>query len=459
MNRTLPLFLALVGLSVSGHALADAPCTTYAGLADVDRDGYCGLVGTATPATSGWTGKVDCRDDIATINPGGREIVGDGIDQDCNGSDAVFPVPEATATRYLANSGTIGPLAFIVEYGACDTAAECEVDDVAGTMQIKPSNLETHRFMDIYVNGTKVLRNHGQPADGREVVTVEEASHFRGGSSGSGGVGKSYVDASAGVLRQETAKEKEERLAADAEHDRRIGELQTTSDALVDAVNDHTGQIVDLESALAAETTAREAAYAAVLEDIVDLQAADVLLTDGVNLLQSHGPLFEGYAMGNLMAGESVGDNGEIARNAAFGGGGAGVNVGVDGDGFRANAFVETAFGSDGADGVSSNWAAGGEYLWQVSDVGAHLGINVGYAQRSSLVNALETQVLGRMPMVGGTLAAPIGQGERGQHGLFLIRADVGPEFIGMASDNVTDAVRFGGRVTMGFGFGVGALQ
>lgn len=47
----------------------------------------------------------DCNDNAASINPGGVEICGDGIDQDCNGSDlACAP----TAARVRWGSGAVG---------------------------------------------------------------------------------------------------------------------------------------------------------------------------------------------------------------------------------------------------------------------------------------------------------------------------------------------------------------
>jgi len=45
----------------------------------------------------------DCKDDTAAINPGAKEICGDGIDQDCSGAD-LTPCP-ATATWYKDADG------------------------------------------------------------------------------------------------------------------------------------------------------------------------------------------------------------------------------------------------------------------------------------------------------------------------------------------------------------------
>jgi hypothetical protein len=49
--------------------------------------------------TDGYFATTDCNDYDSSINPGATDVCGDGIDQDCNGADAVCPtIPTTTAS-------------------------------------------------------------------------------------------------------------------------------------------------------------------------------------------------------------------------------------------------------------------------------------------------------------------------------------------------------------------------
>ncbi|MBI4256487.1 putative metal-binding motif-containing protein [Candidatus Uhrbacteria bacterium] len=452
-----------MALGLASTALAAPPnWTGFAGLVDADRDGYPAFTGTSTAASTGYTGAIDCNDTHANMNPGQTEVVGDGIDQDCSGSDSVFPVSDPTVARYRANYGSWNANTFITEYARCKAAGECELDDVAGTMKIKPANADTHVFRDIYVGTVKVLG-----ADGiREVVTLEEASHFRGGntSGGTSGVGKSYVDASSGVLREEARKAEEARLAADAKHDAALAAIQADNDLRDGVINDHGRSIAGLEGALAlqadaldAEAKTRREADTALSGRIGSAESNASTALTTANSAAAHGPLLEAYAQGGFVAGTPVTDDGDVARNGFGGGGGAGINFGLDGDGYRVNGFVDTIIGGDGGAGPAHSESIGAEVTFDAGS-GWHLGPFAAYSIRHTQPNALESQVVGKNPLVGLSVAAPFAP-NGAAHGLFQARVGCGPEFVGMSGDSVTSGVSLGCRATIGIGGGVGALQ
>lgn len=70
------------------------PCIDY------DGDGY------GWPLSAGCSPDVepDCDDDDPQIHPGTFDACGDGIDQDCDGSDAVCPCPDADADGFVAEA-------------------------------------------------------------------------------------------------------------------------------------------------------------------------------------------------------------------------------------------------------------------------------------------------------------------------------------------------------------------
>jgi hypothetical protein len=109
---------------------------------DLDDDGYGGL---GTPDADGVCEADqillggDCDDDDPTLNPGEAEIVGDGIDQDCNGFDSVACFLDIDGDGF----GGTSPL--IAVDGDCTDVGESATNDDCndGAIDIHPGAAET----------------------------------------------------------------------------------------------------------------------------------------------------------------------------------------------------------------------------------------------------------------------------------------------------------------------------
>ena len=70
---------------------------------DTDSDGFGDLASTALACTvpTGYiSNSEDCDDTLATINPAAEDIVGNGIDEDCSGSDALGQFSQAQDPKW-----------------------------------------------------------------------------------------------------------------------------------------------------------------------------------------------------------------------------------------------------------------------------------------------------------------------------------------------------------------------
>jgi hypothetical protein len=90
LNKVLPLFLLLSAITFIGSSCGDdsPPCQTQIWYLDADGDGY-GTDNYTIEECNAKDGYVaqngDCDDSDDLIHPGATEIVGDDIDNNCDG--------------------------------------------------------------------------------------------------------------------------------------------------------------------------------------------------------------------------------------------------------------------------------------------------------------------------------------------------------------------------------------
>ncbi|HKJ05594.1 MAG TPA: MopE-related protein, partial [Geopsychrobacteraceae bacterium] len=103
---------------------ADLECPIDPNTVDDDADGYTENQG-------------DCNDAEASINPGATDICGDGIDQDCSGSDLACPIDPNTvdddADGYTENQGDCNDTDATVNPGATDVCGDGIDQDCSGS--------------------------------------------------------------------------------------------------------------------------------------------------------------------------------------------------------------------------------------------------------------------------------------------------------------------------------------
>ncbi|RJP92374.1 MAG: hypothetical protein C4518_06890 [Desulfobacteraceae bacterium] len=129
--------LAATSTDASGKESAFSETITYTLISpndiDDDRDGYTENQG-------------DCNDANAAIHPGAVEICGDGIDQDCNGSDQLCPEDiDDDRDGYTENQGDCNDTNSKVHPGAVEICGDGIDQDCSGSDQLCPEDIDDDR--------------------------------------------------------------------------------------------------------------------------------------------------------------------------------------------------------------------------------------------------------------------------------------------------------------------------
>lgn len=463
MTRSLLTLAALCGVSASAFAAAPHPTA-------VDTDGDGAFV--ATVDTNGDGKKdhadigvrasvYDCEDGYNTVSPQLTEVVGDSIDNDCSSGtpvdhkkgDTTFPVNPAELARWKAHWPIPwSDLGFVKSYARLTAGSHVTIVTLASGEEAGTFTVEDGYQVGDWITGSlptdrEFSAVRVKPDGVLEVFTdteVEHAKKLRGSASGGSGISTKAAEGIAAKAAEKAVKDERDRATKEreAEDAKRAEAEKSRGKEVNDAFSAMSEYVVEFETGITKRVEVVES-------DNEALKSASVNLG-------RHAALIEAYAVGNAMFGDSVSDQGKTLRNKSSFGGGLGLIYGVDGQGFRADAFLEGAYGKDGSD-LAANAAGGAEYLWDL-DGGAGLGVNAGYANRLSHCDDIQVSAVGRMPMVGVSVAVPFSQDGEGRHGVFLVRADAGPEWVSRVGDRTKTDTRLGGRLTVGVGGGVGAL-
>ncbi len=332
-------------------------CQQCEGLVDLDKDGFYAFIGTATADSTGFTGDLDCDDGNKSVNPAVEEILGNTTDEDCDGVVRDYPMKESQFALFMKNEykgKSPKQSLFLLEFDACDAGSQatpvtCTVDLVSG--RFVPA--EGYLFVDAFVNGTEIYRNHGESEDGREVVSKAQYSHYRPTVKASPTLTRKTVttiaraEASAAVGTEAGL-----RQAGDENLQGQINTIVTANAGRDAAVNGLGERVNGQETALQKEIENRQDAD---LVEFNNRRDADSFLHTRITANESRSVLVEGGPSVMLIGrtplqqvDQSGEPNGEMVRNAALSAGGFGLRIGLETQAGEVAAFGNVGFGGDG---------------------------------------------------------------------------------------------------------------
>jgi len=436
-SRIMILTLALCLMSATSFAASPHPTAV-----DADGDGAW----TATVDINGDTKvdhldigikakDLDCDDAQAAKSPLLTEVVGDGIDNDCDGTDLQYPASLGTGTvldgnlaRLKANeySGrTFTPNRLILELARCAAATQCEVDLVQGDIRITAASADDYVWGEAYLGTTKVIATDGD-FEIVEAVAWANAQHILGEKAEKkAAAAKPVYRGPSKATRQAEATEvataivegeAEKRLEGDIELGHRIDDVETANETRDGLMNDLFAADDVLTDAVVDEAEAREEAdrierseriqadgeLAAEIEDQrIAREAAEYRLQQEqtrqrstVADLSTSGFAINGGVIGGVQLQRELTANGDTLRGPAMGNVGFDMTVHLDLDDALIGGFGSAMWGSDGSgSGADEAYILGFEALGDIQDSGHHLGGFAGYRHTEGHSNLLDVNV------------------------------------------------------------------
>ncbi len=436
-NSPLILTLALMGLSVSAFAASPHPTAVdadgdgaFVATMDVNGDAVLDYLDIGVKAKD-----YDCDDTQSAKSPKLTEVVGDGIDNDCDGTDLKYPASLGTGTvldgnlaRLKANeySGrTFTPNRLILELARCAAASQCEVDLVQGDIRITAASADDYVWGDAYLGTTKVIATDGD-FEIVEAVAWANAQHILGEKAEKkAAAAKPVYRGPSKATRQAEARkeaeavvetEKEARLEADVIHDRRLGDIESGNGVRDEAINDLGvgqtelfGAVDILTDAVVEESELREEGdrqerlarqeadrQERVAREEVDrvIRAEQTVQATKVTELSTSGFAINGGVIGGAQLQRELTASGDTLRGPAMGGVGMDLTVHLDLDDALIGGFGSAMWGSDGSgSGADEAYILGFEALGDIQDSGHHLGGFAGYRHTEGHSNLLDVNV------------------------------------------------------------------
>lgn len=446
MRKNLIAFMAVfVGLIVVAPSAASAGPVkppSDCGI-DADGDGWC--VADASrrdaddPDKPFLLGVADCNDHDKSINPGSKEIPGDGLDNDCVDGDLSIPAAlntDRTLKAFGCSRTNVSCVRRLIkEHAACDKSANCSVNYSGG----KYFTTYKHYFLDTDCNGVREVVDQ----DGKDAYDKAPKCSSRRSSSSKQSVRKptrrraTAKKKPATVKTSDPKKGEEETVAAPSADVQRIDSQLASIGSKVDesasAITRHENDLSTLIGALEKEAKIRGAADQALDTRVAKLEEAAETAAENTQKIEdlgtrvsdvqtlvkagpSVGPIAEINAGVTLLGqnsipvtdsvtGESLGNaRGNTGFGPTFG-----LTLGAYTPAGRFTAFGDWSSvfeeGPDGENHAGSMFRVGPEWMIRLGSSAHHLGAHGFYFSKRSGGTVLESNALGEGVAAGVSYA------------------------------------------------------